>query len=122
MQIVAPATSAERRGFLIMSGDQAVDADAGISLSTAWMRDRPEDAGTRAYGASEDDPPAAPRGNPVAIAFRGLAMASGSRNFWLLAATFFICGASTNGVIGTRRKRLPTPSTFNRLWPVASIA
>ena len=27
MQIVAPATSAERRGFLIMSGDQAVDAD-----------------------------------------------------------------------------------------------
>lgn len=27
MQIVAPATSAERRGILIMSGDQAVDAD-----------------------------------------------------------------------------------------------
>ena len=27
MQIVAPATSAEKRGFLITSGDQAVDAD-----------------------------------------------------------------------------------------------
>ncbi len=27
MQVVAPATSAERRGFLIMSGDQAVDAN-----------------------------------------------------------------------------------------------
>ena len=27
MQIVAPATSAQRRDFLIMSGDQAVDAD-----------------------------------------------------------------------------------------------
>lgn len=27
VQIVAPATSVERRGFLIMSGDQAVDAD-----------------------------------------------------------------------------------------------
>jgi mRNA interferase MazF len=27
MQIVAPATSAERRDFLIMSGDQAVDID-----------------------------------------------------------------------------------------------
>jgi len=27
MQIVAPATSAEKRGFLIMSGDQAGDAD-----------------------------------------------------------------------------------------------
>jgi predicted MFS family arabinose efflux permease len=35
------------------------------------------------------------------LAFRGLAMASGNRNFWLLAATFFICGASTNGLIGT---------------------
>lgn len=28
MQIVAPATSAEKRRFLIMSGDQAVDADS----------------------------------------------------------------------------------------------
>jgi predicted MFS family arabinose efflux permease len=28
-------------------------------------------------------------------------MASGNRNFWLLAGTFFICGASTNGLIGT---------------------
>src|SRR5215212_3975786 len=37
----------------------------------------------------------------VAIAFRGLAMASGNRNFWLLAGTFFISGASTNGLIGT---------------------
>jgi len=27
MQIVAPATSAEKRGFLIMSGDQVIDAD-----------------------------------------------------------------------------------------------
>lgn len=27
IQIVAPATSAEKRGFLIMSGDQVVDAD-----------------------------------------------------------------------------------------------
>ena len=27
MQIVAPATLAEKRGFLIMSGDQVVDAD-----------------------------------------------------------------------------------------------
>ena len=63
--------------------------------------DRPEDVGIRAYGASEDDPPAPVRGNPVAMAFRGLAMASGNRNFWLLAATFFICGASTNGLIGT---------------------
>jgi predicted MFS family arabinose efflux permease len=28
-------------------------------------------------------------------------MASGTRAFWILAGTFFICGASTNGLIGT---------------------
>ena len=28
-------------------------------------------------------------------------MASNSTDFWLLSATFFICGASTNGLIGT---------------------
>ena len=28
-------------------------------------------------------------------------MASHHRDFWLLAGTFFICGASTNGLIGT---------------------
>jgi predicted MFS family arabinose efflux permease len=28
-------------------------------------------------------------------------MASRSRDFWLLAGTFFICGATTNGLIGT---------------------
>lgn len=27
MQIVAPATTAEKRGFLLLSGDQALDAD-----------------------------------------------------------------------------------------------
>jgi predicted MFS family arabinose efflux permease len=30
-----------------------------------------------------------------------LARATRSRDFWLLAGTFFICGASTNGLIGT---------------------
>jgi sugar phosphate permease len=92
---------AQERGWRYVSWTVAISTLAVVPLVVVFLRDRPEDAGTRAYGALEDDPPAAPRGNPVAIAFRGLAMASGSRNFWLLAATFFICGASTNGVIGT---------------------
>jgi len=39
--------------------------------------------------------------NPLAIAFGTLAMASKSRDFWLLFFSFFICGASTNGYVGT---------------------
>jgi predicted MFS family arabinose efflux permease len=39
--------------------------------------------------------------NPIAIAFDALKKASKFRDFWLLFFTFFICGASTNGYIGT---------------------
>jgi predicted MFS family arabinose efflux permease len=92
---------AQERGWRYVSLTVALCTLAVMPLVLVFLRNRPEDAGVRAYGASEDDPPAPPRGNPVAIAFRGLALGSGNRNFWLLAATFFICGASTNGLIGT---------------------
>ncbi|WP_241352393.1 MFS transporter [Burkholderia cenocepacia] len=50
-----------------------------------------------------DAPPApdATKENPLAVAFRTLLMASRSRDFWLLFFSFFICGASTNGYVGT---------------------
>jgi predicted MFS family arabinose efflux permease len=38
--------------------------------------------------------------NPVRRAFTALRDASRSRTFWILAGSFFICGASTNGLIG----------------------
>lgn len=41
------------------------------------------------------------RSNPGATAFGSLKVAVGARDFWLLAASFFICGATTNGLIGT---------------------
>lgn len=66
------------------------------------MRNRPEDIGLKAYGEAADAKPvAAPTGNPVRTAFQGLALGLRSRDFYLLAGTFFICGASTNGLIGT---------------------
>jgi sugar phosphate permease len=92
---------AQERGWRYVSLTVAICTLAVVPLVLVFLRNRPEDVGIRAYGASEDDPPAPPRGNPVAMAFRGLTLASGNRNFWLLAATFFICGASTNGLIGT---------------------
>ncbi len=45
-------------------------------------------------------PPTA-RANPITVAFNVLGTASKSGGFWLLFASFFVCGASTNGLIGT---------------------
>ncbi len=73
----------------------------GIPLVALLMRDRPADVGLRAYGATEAEEPPPPLRNPVRAAFGGLAMGVRNRNFWLLATSFFICGASTNGLIGT---------------------
>jgi predicted MFS family arabinose efflux permease len=69
----------------------------------AWlMRERPSDMGLMPYGEhGEPRPTERPQGNPVQIAFRTLGEAARVRDFWLLAGTFFICGASTNGLIGS---------------------
>jgi sugar phosphate permease len=79
---------------------------AGVAASllapVAWlMRDRPADLGLLPYGAAEA-PAAVPASrDPLAVAFGALARASRKPAFWILAGTFFICGASTNGLIGT---------------------
>ncbi len=73
-----------------------------IPLVWFFLRDWPADVGQLPYGATKDDPPPAPpKGNPIANAMAGLQFALGKRDFWLLAVPFFICGLSTNGLIGT---------------------
>ncbi|GAB3266624.1 MFS transporter [Chitinimonas naiadis] len=78
-------------------------AAACILPLVAWlMPERPVEVGLRAYGEAADAPVApAQMQNPIAIAFGALAKASKSRDFWLLFFSFFVCGASTNGYIGT---------------------
>jgi MFS family permease len=66
------------------------------------MRDRPSDVGLRPFGdVAADSPPAPPSNNVpiIAAALGALRDASKTRVFWILFATFFICGASTNGLI-----------------------
>jgi predicted MFS family arabinose efflux permease len=57
--------------------------------------------GLQRYGATEADVPPGPRKNPIGAAYTSLKLASRSGDFWILAATFFVCGATTNGLIGT---------------------
>lgn len=74
-----------------------------LPLIFFFMRDHPGSLGLRPYGLSEQEPiPEAKRGaNPFWEAIAALRDGVRSRDFWLLAGSFFICGASTNGLIGT---------------------
>jgi MFS family permease len=65
------------------------------------VRESPAAVGILPYGATVAPPPAPRRGNPILVAFSTLGRAVRRRDFWLLAGTFFVCGASTNGLIGT---------------------
>jgi sugar phosphate permease len=66
------------------------------------LPERPEEIGLQPLGAAEDAPPGtATTGNPAVTAVLTLFRAARTRDFWLLAGTFFICGLSTNGLIGT---------------------
>ncbi|MEI8089269.1 MAG: MFS transporter [Opitutaceae bacterium] len=67
-----------------------------------FMRDEPQDLGLRPYGET-GAPDTAKRsfGNPAKLAITTLLEAARTRDFWLLAGSFFVCGASTNGLIGT---------------------
>jgi sugar phosphate permease len=72
-----------------------------VPLVGLLLRNRPADVGLTAYGATEADATPVNVGSPVLNAFRGLRIGVRSRDFWLLGGSFFICGASTNGLIGT---------------------
>jgi predicted MFS family arabinose efflux permease len=128
---VATRWFTERRGFVIgiLSGGSStgqllfLPAMANITSSYGWrttviviaaftaaivplvallMRDRPQDVGLLPYGEKgEVKRVPAPLGNPVVLAFAALRDAVRNGDVWLLALTYFVCGASTNGLIGT---------------------
>ncbi len=89
-------------GWRTMSMVLAGTVVAFVPLVALLMRDRPGDLGLSPYG-SEDEPGAetAPQGNPLVVAFRAFGDGARKRDFWLIAGGYFICGATTNGLIGT---------------------
>jgi len=73
-------------------------------LVALLMRDRPADVGLPAYGettVAAAVPLTRSLGEMLASPIRILGEASRSSTFWILFATFFICGLSTNGLIQT---------------------
>jgi predicted MFS family arabinose efflux permease len=69
------------------------------------MRNRPADVGLAPYGKLDETEgpsgPAANSGSIAGAALNSIREASRSGTFWILFGTFFICGASTNGLIQT---------------------
>jgi predicted MFS family arabinose efflux permease len=95
------AALVERRGWRFVTLVLSACLLALVPLVLALMRDRPSDRGLLPYGASADHHPPEPVTNPLKNAVAVLARASRLKGFWLLAGSFFICGATTNGLVGT---------------------
>ncbi|MBT2514488.1 MFS transporter [Arthrobacter sp. ISL-30] len=98
----------------------AAGALAVVPLVLRWLKNSPADVGVLPYGAeptqAEPTHPKSgeagasaermtaagpPRVNAAVQALQVLKRASKVRTFWALAAGFAICGATTNGLIGT---------------------
>ncbi len=96
------ASVAQADGWQPVVWITALAAAAMIPVVALLLPENPGDVGLKPYGASDEAvAPPAVRANPIAVAFAALGRAAKSGGFWLLFASFFVCGASTNGLIGT---------------------
>lgn len=68
-----------------------------------FMKNSPKEIGILPYGLEEEPQESSEvqKNNPIAMAFQSLVEAVKVKEFWLLAGSFFICGLSTSGLIGT---------------------
>nr|WP_106781284.1 MFS transporter [Lysinibacillus timonensis] len=68
-----------------------------------FMKNSPKEIGILPYGLEKEleEVVETKKINPITLAFSGLLEAVKVKEFWLLAGSFFICGLSTNGLVGT---------------------
>ena len=116
--VIGILTAASATGQLIfLPGLSALAADHGwraISITVAlgafvmvpvialFLKERPTDIGMKPYGAPMNwvEPPRNTT-NAAVVAIETLKSAMKVRNFWFLTGSFFVCGLSTSGLIGT---------------------
>ncbi len=98
------AALAEGGGWKTVAIAVAVAAAALIPIVYFLVPERPASIGLTRYGARPDEMP--PSARAAGSGFLGetfgtLAAAARTRTFWLLFSTFFICGFTANGLVGT---------------------
>lgn len=73
-----------------------------VPLIYLFLKEDPQSINSIPYGAANDwQPPVLDRGNAAKVAIVALKDAAKIRNFWYLVGSFFVCGLSTSGLIGT---------------------
>ncbi|MDT0438082.1 MULTISPECIES: MFS transporter [Streptomyces] len=96
----------------------ALAALAVVPFVWLLLRDHPADIGQKPYGATAFVPRPAPVRGAARRAVTVLLTAARTGTFWLLAGTFAICGASTNGLIQTHF----VPAAHDHGMPVTAAA
>ncbi len=99
LPIVAEVTT--QHGWRWASLIVAAAALSVVPLVLLFMRNYPQDKGLTPYGATAAAEPAVVPASSFRAAFDGLRIGARVPAFWLLAASFAICGMTTNGLIGT---------------------
>ncbi|MFI1399358.1 MFS transporter [Streptomyces sp. NPDC020681] len=96
----------------------ALSALAVVPFVWLLLRDHPADIGIAAYGAEGFTPKPDPVPGAARRAVQVLFRAARTGPFWLLAGTFAICGASTNGLVKTHF----VPAAHDHGMPITAAA
>ena len=93
---------AEMNGWKSVSSTIALVSIALVPIIWIFLKERPSDAGVLPYGAPENwSAPAKNSMSAGSLAIDTLKQASKKKDFWYLVGSFFVCGLSTSGLIGT---------------------
>ncbi|MFD5075619.1 MFS transporter [Streptomyces sp. NPDC058371] len=96
----------------------ALAALAVVPFVWLLLRDHPADVGLKPYGATEFVPKPAPAQGAARRTLKVLSSAVRTGPFWLLAGSFAICGASTNGLVQTHF----VPAAHDHGMPITAAA
>ncbi|UNO44055.1 MFS transporter [Streptomyces sp. MST-110588] len=108
----------ERYGWRPAAVTVALSALAVVPLVWLLLRDHPADVGVAPYGAAEFVPKPEPRRGAARRTLAVLVSAARTGPFWLLAGSFAICGATTNGLVKTHF----VPASHDHGMPVTVAA
>ncbi|MFD5783369.1 MFS transporter [Streptomyces sp. NPDC126933] len=108
----------ENHGWRPAAITVSLSALAVVPFVWLLLRDHPADVGLPAYGSDEFLPKPAPVTGAARRAVSVLVSAARTGPFWLLAGTFAICGASTNGLVKTHF----VPAAHDNGMPITAAA